>query len=162
MDFVKTIRKHDPGGIPADEPILAVTVFLPRASIVGAESNPGIGGMLEQAAGEAIRGAMAKRVLDAAGEPVGDAATWPALDNVAVVLTGRRLVLYDAVKGLRKLRGPIGEYGLERIAGVGFEKKAIYNVARISFADGSVREFDSAKGQKLEEFAEALGSAKAG
>ena len=162
VDFVKMVSKHDPGGIEADEEIVAVTTLLPRASIIGAEGNAGIGGVLEQVVGDAVRGAMANRVLAAAEEPVGDAATLPGLDNVAVVLTGRRIILYDAVKGLRKLQGPVAEYPLDRLSSITFEKKAIMNVVRVAFADGSVREFDSAKGQHLEEFVEAFGRAKAG
>lgn len=161
-DFVKMFRKNDPGGIGAGEPILAITTALPRASIVGATSVPGTAGVLDEVIGQRVRDSMASRALDAAGEPVGDAATWPVLDNLALVLTDRRLVLYDAVKGLRKLQGPVGEYALDRVAGVTFEKKTIMNVVRFSFADGSVRELDAAKGQHLEEFVEALARAKTG
>jgi hypothetical protein len=164
VDFVKMVLKHPPSGIGADEQVLAVTTLLPRASIIRAEgySAAGGGGVIGMTIGEAVRGRMADKALEAAGEPVGDAATWPSLDNVALVLTGRRLILYDANKGLRKLQGPIGEYALDRLSGISFEKKALMNVVRIAFADGSVREADSAKGQRLEEFIEALGRAKAG
>lgn len=95
---------------------------------------------------DAIREAAAKRAENAAGEPVGDAATWPPLENLAIVLTGRRVVLYDGGKGLRKLRGPVSEYSLERIASIAFDKGKMWNVVRIAFANGSVRELDSSKG----------------
>ena len=161
-DLVKMFLKHDPGGIGPDEQVLAVALLEPRASIVGAPGNAAFGGVIETVAGEAVRGAMAKRALQAEGEVVGDAATWPSLEHVAIVITGRRLVVYDAVKGLRKLRGPVGEYPIDRIAGITFEKKSIYNVIRLAFADGSVRAFDSGKGQRLEQLVEAIGRAKAG
>jgi hypothetical protein len=162
VDFVKMVRKHDPGGLEADEQILAVTTFLPRASIVGAKGGTGIGGVVDQAIGQAVRDRLADHARQGAGEPVGEAATWPALDNVAAVLTDRRMVLYDAVKGLRKLLGPVGAYPLDRIAGITFEKKMMMSVARVAFADGSARELDCAMGQKLDEFVEALTRAKGG
>ncbi len=161
-DLVKMFRKHDPGGIHPDEQVLGVVLVQPRASMIGAEGNAAFGGVIETVAGEAIRGGMAKRALQAEGEVVGDAATWPPLENAAIVITGRRLVVYDAVKGLRKLQGPVGEYLIDRIAGITFERKAIYNVIRVAFADGSTRAFDSGKGQRLEELVEAVVWAKAG
>ncbi|MGQ0668399.1 MAG: hypothetical protein ACT4PO_01775 [Actinomycetota bacterium] len=60
-------------------------------------------------AGDLVRTALANGVVQAAGDPVGDSATWPPLEHLALVLTGSRVVLYDAVKGLRKLQGPMSE-----------------------------------------------------
>jgi len=170
VDFVKMVRKHDPGGIAADESILAVTAVKPRRYFArgtgGSAGIVGVVGVVASVAGDAIREAAAKRAENAAGEPVGDAATWPPLEDLALVLTGRRVVLYDGGKGLRKLRGPVSEYSLERIASIAFDKGKMWNVVRIAFADGSVHELDSAKGQQLgafvEAFVEALGRAKAG
>lgn len=78
------------------------------------------------------------------------------------MITNRRLFVYDAVKRVRKLRGAVAEYAIDRIAGITFEKKSIHNVIPLAFADGSVRAFDSGKGERLEELVEALGRAKAG
>lgn len=161
-DLVKMFRKNDPGGIGADEQVLALALVEPRASVIGAPGNAAFGGVVETVAGEAIRDAMANRALAAEGEIVGDAATWPTHEHAAIVITNRRLVVYDAVKGLRKPQGPVGEYAIDRIAGITFEKKSIYNIIRLAFADGSVRAFDSGKGQRLEELVEAVGRAKAG
>ena len=161
-DLVKMFVKNDPGGIYPDEQVLAVALVQPRASIIGAPGNAAFGGVIENVAGEMVRDAAANRALAAEGEIVGDAATFPAVEHAAIVITSRRLVLYDAVKGARKLRGPVGEYPLDRIAGISFEKKSIYDVIRLAFADGSVRAFDSGKGQRLESLVEALARAKGG
>lgn len=160
VDLVKKFQKGNPPGITADEQILAVTMVQPCGSIVGAESNPAFGGLVEQVAGEVIRGGMADRARAAEGDVVGDAATWPTVESCVFAVTNRRVVVYDGVKGMKKLQGPVAEYPIERIAGISYEKKSIYNVIRISFADGSVVAFDAGKGLRLDELVASVGRAK--
>jgi len=115
---------------------------------------------VENIAGEVIRGGMADRARAAEGDIVGDAATWPALDSCVFAVTSRRLVVYDGVKGMKKLRGPVAEYPIEKIAGISYEKKSVYNVIRISFADGSRLAFDAGKGLRLDELVQTVERAK--
>jgi hypothetical protein len=61
---------------------------------------------------------------------------------------------------MKKLQGPVAEYPIERIAGISYEKKAIMNVIRITFADGSVAAFDAGKGLRLDELVASVGLAK--
>jgi len=74
VDLVKKFQEGDPPGIAADEEILAVTMVQPRGSIVGADSNAAFGGLVENIAGDVIRGGMADRARAAEGDIVGDLA----------------------------------------------------------------------------------------
>jgi len=90
----------------------------------------------------------------------GDAAMWPPLDNGVFVITRRRLLVYDGAKGLKKLQDPTGAYAIERIAGISYEKKSIYNVIRVAFADGSTIALDAGKGQRLDDLVASVQLAK--
>jgi len=160
VDLVKKFQKGNPPGIAADEEVLAVTMVQPRGSIVGAESNPAFGGLVEQVAGDVIRGKLADKAVAAEGELAGDAATWPKVDSCVFAVTRRRVVVYDGVKGMKKLQGLVAEYPIERIAGISYEKKSIYNVIRIAFTDGSVAAFDAGKGLRLDELVASVERAK--
>jgi len=159
-DLVKKVRANPPGGIASDEEILGVAMFMKRGSIVGAPSNAALGGLVENIAADVIRGKMAENVRAAEGEVAGDAAMWPPLDNGVFVITRRRLLVYDGAKGLKKLQDPTGAYPIERIAGISYEKKSIYNVIRVAFADGSTIALDAGKGQRLDDLVASVQLAK--
>ena len=154
------MRANPPGEIPPDEEILGVALFMKRGSIVGAPSNAALGGLVENIAGDAIRGSMAEKIRAAEGEAVGDAASWPPIDNGVFLVTRRRLLVYDGAKGLKKLQAPLGTYPIERIAGISFEKKSIYNVIRVAFVDGSTIALDAGKGQRLDDLVSAVQTAR--
>jgi hypothetical protein len=160
-DLVKKVRANPPGDLAPHEEILGVAMFMRRGSIVGAPSNAAFGGLVENIAGDAIRGSMAEKIRAAEGEVAGDATGWPPLDNGAFLVTSHRLVVYDGTKGLKKLGEPVGAYPIERVSGISYEKKSIYNVIRIAFADGSTISLDAGKGQRLEDLVASLQQAKA-
>ena len=159
-DLVKKVRANPPGEIPPDEEILGVALFMKRGSIVGAPSNAALGGLVENIAGDVIRGKMAENIRAAEGAVNGDAATWPAVESCVFAVTSRRVVVYDGVKGMKKLQGPVAEYPIERIAGISYEKKSIYNVIRVAFADGSTIALDAGKGQRLDDLVASVQLAK--
>jgi hypothetical protein len=159
-DLVKKVLSSPPGGIAPDEEILGVAMVMKRGAVVGAPSNAAFGGLVETIAADAIRGSMAEKIRAGEGEVSGDAATWPAIDNGVFVITRRRLLVYDGTKGVKKLGEPLRTYPIESVAGISYEKKSIYNVIRVAFADGSTIALDAGKGQRLDDLVASVGLAK--
>ncbi len=78
----------------------------------------------------------------------GESGSWPRDGSFALVLTDRRLLVFDSNPGIKDLEGQLAEYDLGRISGFSVRKRLAVDQLSVSFADGSGVELDVLKGQR--------------
>lgn len=151
VNWVKRVEDFDGNQLESTETV-EVVAFLQPAGAVAQSMAGGVGGLL----GSLIGSSSQKKAANKRGDTTSPQTEAFPAQPLIVAITNKRIVAYkqNALSG--KPNQFIRDVQFKDITNVEFTKGKTAHTLTVSFADGGQKSFDFPRGQKHEDFVEAL------
>ncbi len=156
VDWNKKVSKHCGDSLQAGEEFVAATYAEPPGVIGRTVAFGAVGGIVGHAAGARASKKKAEEA-EALGTTQGIADTIPTAKGVLALTNSRFLIFgHSALSGRPK--DLVFELPRQDVTSASYEKGKLLGKIQLTFSDGSVVQFESAKAGKPQLLAEALGA----